>query len=134
MSLRIVFDAYAILAVLENETGAQIVAEILTNKQKEIFLSVINLGEVYYILLKRNSDNAAEEVLESIFMEEALTVVEAPWQRVKKAAKIKSEGGLSYADAFALALAKELQAPLVTGDPEIKSIAPKYDVEIIWLD
>jgi len=43
--------------------------------------------------------------------EEKLTLIEAPWSRVKEAARIKAGGGLSYADAFVLGLAREIMAP-----------------------
>ncbi|MDO9534831.1 MAG: type II toxin-antitoxin system VapC family toxin [Bacillota bacterium] len=133
MNRKVVFDAYAILALIENDTGAQTVADMLADKEIAIFLSVINFGEIYYIILRRNGEQAAEEVIQSILLEESLTIVEMPWPRVKEAARIKSRGGLSYADAFALSLAKELYAPLVTGDPEIRSLAQHIGVEIIWL-
>jgi len=133
MIRKVVFDAYAILALIENDTGAQIVADMLADKEIAIFLSAINFGEIYYIILRRNGEQAAEEVVQSILLEESLSIVEMPWPRVKEAARIKSQGGLSYADAFALSLAKEFHAPLVTGDPEIRNLAQHIGVEIIWL-
>jgi len=128
----IVFDAYAILALLENEPGSEIVSETLHKKTK-IFISTINLGEIYYIIMRRDGEKKAEEVVQTIFIDDSFTLVEASWDKIKKAALIKSKGGLSFADAFAISLAKELQAPLVTGDPEIKNNAPKYGVKIIWI-
>ena len=133
MNRKIVFDSYAVLALIENEDGAQTVADILADKETAIYLSVINFGEIYYIVHRRNGEQAAEEVIQSILLEESLTIVEMPWERVKEAARIKSRGGVSYADAFALSLAKEFQAPLVTGDPEIRSAAQQMGAEIIWL-
>ena len=47
------------------------------------------------------------------------------------AAGFKARGGLSYADAFAAALAKERNAGLLTGDPELKSL--EKEIKIIWL-
>jgi predicted nucleic acid-binding protein len=132
MNHKIIFDSYAVLALIENEDGAQTVADILADKETAIYLSVINFGEIYYIV-HRNGEQAAEEVIQSILLEESLTIVEMPWERVKEAARIKSRGGVSYADAFALSLAKEFQAPLVTGDPEIRSAAQQMGAEIIWL-
>ena len=67
-------------------------------------------------------------------MEEgSFRLVEATWPRVKEAARIKAKGGLSYADAFVLALAVEIGAPLVTGDPEIRAAAGGLGVEVVWL-
>ncbi len=133
MIKRIVFDAYAIMAFLENEPGAQIVADLLTDSQIEILISAINLGEVYYILSRERSQTEAEKIIDYIFMEDKIKIVDAKWSMVKKAAKIKSAGGISYADAFALALAREDKAMLVTGDPEIKAVAANVSVELIWL-
>lgn len=127
-----VFDAYAILALLENEPGSENVADIL-NQGVAIFISTVNLGEVYYIVLRRDGEEKAEKVIQNIFLEDSITVAEASWDKIKKAASIKSKGGLSFADAFAISLAIELQAPLLTGDPEMKKIALKYGVKIIWM-
>ena len=38
---------------------------------------------------------------------------------------------MSYADAFAIALAQELNATIVTGDPEFRSV--EKIVDILWL-
>ncbi|BAF58941.1 predicted nucleic acid-binding protein [Pelotomaculum thermopropionicum SI] len=130
---RYVFDAYAILALIEDEPGAQTIAEIITDQEPELFMSIISLGEIYYILLRKKSEQAAEEVVKNIFAEESLILVEATWKKVKDAARIKAKGGLSYADSFVLALGKELNAPVVTGDPEILASAREIGVEIIWI-
>ena len=47
------------------------------------------------------------------------------------AAGFKARGGLSYADAFAAALAKERNAGLLTGDPELKTL--ENEIKILWL-
>jgi predicted nucleic acid-binding protein len=133
MVKRIVFDAYAIMTLLEDEPGADIINDLLMDDNTEILMSAVNLGEVYYILLRRSGKSAAEEVIENILLEETIKIEEAQWVRVKNAAEIKAGGGLSYADAFALSLAREFQAKLVTGDPEIQAIAAKTAVEILWL-
>jgi predicted nucleic acid-binding protein len=80
MNRKIVFDSYAILALIENEDGSQTVADILADKETAIFLSVINFGEIYYIIHRRNGEQAAEEVIQSILLEESLTIVEMPWE------------------------------------------------------
>lgn len=128
-----VLDSYAILALLEGESGAETVANIVGNDESKIYLSIINLGEIYYILFRRKGKRTAEEIVDNILSEDSLTVVDAPWSRVKVAAAIKTRGGLSYADAFVLALGKELEAPVVTGDPEIRLAAAGFSVEIIWI-
>jgi len=130
---RYVLDTYAVLAVIEDEPGAQTVAEIITAQNIMIYLSIVSLGEIYYIILRRLGEQAAEEVVQNTLDEPSLAVVDATWPRVKDAARIKATGGLSYADSFVLALGKELRAPVVTGDPEIKATGKKVGVEVIWI-
>jgi predicted nucleic acid-binding protein len=55
------------------------------------------------------------------------------WQLVSAAAAIKAHGGLSYADAFCLATAERLGAPLMTGDPEIIERVTDRSYEVIDL-
>ncbi|MGQ9512766.1 PIN domain-containing protein [Thermodesulfitimonas sp.] len=83
--------------------------------------------------MRRYGDKAAEGIVRHTLMEEALVLVEVPWERVREAARIKARGGLSYADAFVVSLAYELGAPVVTGDPEIRAAAGKVDVAVIWV-
>ena len=128
----IVLDSYAIMAVIEDEPGAQTVADIISGDQFEIYMSSINLGEAYYILLREQGKQTAEEVVSSILLDDSFRVQEACWQRIKSAATIKSKGGLSYADAFVMGLAREMQAAIVTGDPEIRTAA-QPDLQIIWI-
>lgn len=47
------------------------------------------------------------------------------------AAEFKARHKLSLADAFAIALARENKAELVTGDPEFKAI--EKEIKIHWL-
>jgi predicted nucleic acid-binding protein len=46
------------------------------------------------------------------------------------AATIKASGGLSYADAFCIATALHLEAPLWTGDPEIIDQAAEHSCSV----
>lgn len=130
---RYVFDTYAILALIEEEPGAQTVAEIIAAQGPELFMSAISLGELYYILLRRKGEQIAEEVVNNTLAEESLVLVEATWTKIKDAARIKAKGGISYADSFVLALAKELDAPVVTGDPEILAAARETGAGIVWI-
>ena len=132
-SKKYVLDSYAVLAVIEGETGAQIVADIVAGEETELYMSIISLGEIYYILLRRKGEQSAEEVVQNTLAEDSLTIADVSWPRVKEAALFKPQGGLSYADAFVLALGKELKAPVVTGDPEIRTAATKAGVEIVWI-
>lgn len=95
-----------------------------------LFMSAINVGEVYYFLRKRHSERLAESWRES---SRTLPVtIEVPtMDNIWDAALLKGQYPIAYADAFAAALALKYRCPLVTGDPEFRSIA---DLELDWID
>ncbi|HHY38759.1 MAG TPA: type II toxin-antitoxin system VapC family toxin [Clostridia bacterium] len=132
--MRKVLDAYAILCWMQGESGANHVEDILASAEKEeveVYVSVINLGEVYYRLAKSRQREKASSFLMDVKRKTF------PWKaapitntRVWVAAKLKAELPLSYADAFAVGLAQELSAELVTGDPEILAVQDKIGVSL----
>ncbi|MCG0277807.1 MAG: hypothetical protein L5656_04670 [Thermanaeromonas sp.] len=52
--------------MVEDEPGAQVVADILSEEGTELYLSVVSLGEVYYIISRERGERAAEEVVRGI--------------------------------------------------------------------
>lgn len=50
------------------------------------------------------------------------------FELVLGAARVKARHALSYADAFAVALAERLRLPLMTGDPEIVALDRELNV------
>ena len=58
---------------------------------------------------------------------------EATQRRVRRAAELKTNHAIAYADAFAVATALEFHATLLTGDPEIKLLEGEQDLEVHWL-
>jgi predicted nucleic acid-binding protein len=57
--------------------------------------------------------------------------VDADLSLARDAGYFKSKNKMSFADAFAAALAKQRKAHLTTGDPEFKQI--EKEVPITWL-
>ncbi|MGE5578003.1 MAG: PIN domain-containing protein [Syntrophothermus sp.] len=86
-------DSYALQAFLQDEPGSQDVEDPIVADDTEVFVSVINLGEVFYILLRKFGEPAAWEFEAKILDTTKIKVMEAPWERVKAAAKIKAMGG-----------------------------------------
>lgn len=118
---RYVLDSFALLAFLEDEAGATEVQGILRacEKTAEGWLSIVNFGEAVYITEREQGLQAAQRVI-AIVDQLPLRVVEADRARTFAAAHVKARRALSYADAFAVALALEVQGKVVTGDPEFK--------------
>ena len=126
-----VLDAFALLAFLEAEEGGEIVKDFLQRPGAQFFISAVNLGEVYYIVLRERGKEIAELVESELRQAQNIRVVDATWERAKMAGEFKARGGISYADCFSAALALEKEAPLLTGDKEFDKVADK--VQIIWL-
>ena len=126
-----VLDSYALLAMLEDQAGAERVAEIIASPSCAVFLSVINLGEVLYIIERSRSKQAANEVAGAVVATDEIRLMDATFERTQIAANVKARGGLSYADCFAVALAQETGGTIVTGDPEYAKVEKEIRVE--WL-
>jgi predicted nucleic acid-binding protein len=114
--LTVVLDSWAVLRYLEDDgAAAGDVADLLDNDRP--LMSWINLGEVHYVLRRRHGEDAAiatvrdlREVVDARLPDERL---------VLDAARIKADHAMSYADAFAAALAIAHDAVVWTGDPEL---------------
>ena len=128
-----VLDSYALIAHFEDEAGGEEVRKILraaSAGRTELFLSVINLGELYYNTLRERSREKAEEVL---FLLEQLPIntVNADLAMTLEAARIKGTYSVAYADCFAAALGTRKKAKVVTGDPEFRKFESFLSVE--WI-
>jgi predicted nucleic acid-binding protein len=129
---RFVLDAWAVLALLQGEEpAASRVRALLADAQEgrvELFISIINLGEVIYRIGKTKGEREAWETLEQI-RRLPLVVVPASEEAVLAAARFKMLLAISYADAFAAATTDQLDAMLVTGDPELTQIGDHIRIE-----
>ncbi len=133
---RYVLDSYAILAYYWDETGAARVDEILRGKGHAYWMSVINLGEVYYKAAKRADAAVSEDVAEDVLrrmLRLPVEFVDATVELTLEAARIKAKYRIAYADSFAAALAKKLNAQVVTGDEEFGQLERDGIVVVDWL-
>jgi predicted nucleic acid-binding protein len=132
MKPRFVLDAWAILALLQREEpAASRVRQLLKEAERddlELFMSIINLGEVIYRVGKVKGEQEAMETADTIGRL-SLTITQATEQAVFAAARFKMRYVISYADAFAAATTKDLDAILVTGDPELIHLECHIKVE-----
>jgi len=102
-------------------------------KQAHLSMSVINMGEVLYILLKHLDEEKASQYIRGL--QHAVTLVDADANTVVHAATLKYRYKLGYADSFAAALALASKSTLVSADPSFEKIGkslkwmrlPKFD-------
>ena len=130
-----VLDSFALLAYFRNEAGTEIVEQLLNEAmlgRNELFITNINAGEVYYVAFRKDGVKKAELVWKAIH-EFPIILIEANINLTFKAANLKGRYKLSYADAFAAALAIDKKATLITGDKEFENLKsePGFKVEYI---
>ena len=127
-----VLDSHALLAYFEGETGGAVVRELIRGAEQRrarLYLSLINWGEVFYIVRREKGEVAAHEVIARIDIL-PITLRSVDRQLVQAAASLKAAHPIAYADAFAAATANMLKVPVVTGDPEFRSLEP--ETKILW--
>lgn len=127
---RYVYDSYAMIAFFKDEPGGSEVEGLLSSASNSNFITTVNVGEIFYIEAKRSDLLTAEEMIEDLY-KTPLQFVDVSFALVMEAAQIKARHRLSYADCFAAALARRLDAALVTGDPEFEQIEDVVTIE--WL-
>ena len=128
-----ILDSYALLAYFQGEHGGEQIRKILkeaSTGQAQVSLSVINLGEIYYIISRRRGEESARSIVEDMALL-PIELLAATTERILHAASIKARYSVSYAYAFVIAGAEELLASILTGDPEFKEIESWIDV--FWL-
>ena len=128
-----VLDSWALLAFFKGEAAADDVETLIhkaINEKVRLFLCVVNWGEVYYGMWRAGGQAVAEDVAADL-SRLPIELVEADLHLTKQAAIYKATNKLSYADAFAGALAKLKGAELVTGDAEFKPL--EKEIKINWL-
>ncbi len=98
-----------------------------------VYLHAIHLGEVYYITLREQGQNTANLAFARIkaFPIRYIDIIDD--ELLRKAAWLKANYPISYADAFAAALAIIHKSSLLTGDPEFKKLEKKEEISIEWL-
>lgn len=131
-----VLDSWAVLAWLKDQAPAADAIDTLWRLAEggklRLLANIVNIGEVYYISAKAKGIASAELILQRL-QELPLEIRPAPNSLVLEAARLKSQFSIAYADAFAAVTAIREKAPLVTGDPELKSLANTGTVKIEWV-
>lgn len=130
----IVLDSWAVMAFLQDEPAAEKVADTLADAQENgvpVGMTVVNAGEVWYIVARRTSAAEADRTLRLI-EEIGVRLVDVDAGLTRIAAGYKVKGKISFADCYAAALAKQQRGVLLTGDGEFKQL--EDEISIVWLE
>jgi len=131
---QIVLDACALIAFLNDEPGAEIVAAMLEDSIS-VEMSAINLLEIAYDAVRSSgSTEAATDILNAINQLPIIIHWHMNEDVFRHAAIYKSSHRISLADAIALAFAKSLNAPVATSDHhEFDLLDSKGLARFIWI-
>lgn len=123
-----VLDSYVLLCLFDKKRRSEkeAITKYLEDAEKnriKLYISKMNEGEVFYRLYKYLGGPIAtgfrEDLKRGLF---PLHVVSVNDKRAEAASVIKAQYPVSYADAFCIELAKDMNLPVITDDPEFKSV------------
>lgn len=130
-----VLDSWTLMALFNDEPSADEVEKLLQKASAgthKLLMCIVNWGEIYYSVMRGASQEIAEQKAKEIAaVPIELVPVDADLHLARQAAIYKATHRMSYADAFAGALAKIRKAELVTGDLEFKAL--EKEIKIAWL-
>jgi predicted nucleic acid-binding protein len=125
MAGRWLLDTSALLALRDNETGAERVAELLQRsqaRQGSCLVCFMSRMELLYRVWK-DEDERAARLADAQLRSLPLDWVTASDALLDRAAAIKATHPLSVADAWIASAAEQEGAVLVHKDPEFRSLA-----------
>jgi predicted nucleic acid-binding protein len=124
--MRRVLDAWPVCKWLQGDRKiAGRIASLLEDAAAgriELFMSLINAGEVFYTIAKQREMTEAEDFLNKVLPGMPITTLTPDSALIIEAARWKAKTKIACAGGFALATAARLKARLVTGDPEMKGL------------
>jgi len=127
-------DACAVIAYVRQELGAEVLKELIERPTTFLAMHVCNLGEVYYDFFRADGLTAAQTAWTNTLALPLTLHRDADDAFIQQVGVIKVEERISFADAFALALAERLNIPLITTDHhEFDAIERKGHFRFIWL-
>ncbi|MEO6608166.1 MAG: type II toxin-antitoxin system VapC family toxin [Aestuariivirga sp.] len=124
--MTVVLDASALIALLKNEPGAEMVAQALSDTK----ITAVNYAEVISHFV--HAGMPATEV-DAMLCPLPLVIVPADENLARLAGHLRAQtasAGLSLGDRFCIALAKIDKLPAWTADRQWQSIAASVDVKI----
>lgn len=117
-------DTSALLALRENEPGAEEVASLLLKAQRKrahLLVSFISTMEVFYVSWRKEGKAVAHRAYLDLKML-PIQRIEASESILLRAAELKATYPLSLADSWIAATAEEHDAILVHKDPEFETL------------
>jgi predicted nucleic acid-binding protein len=132
------FDACAILALLNDEEGADVVSDLLDQAERnEITLGITaaNMIEVYYDRIRVIGSDRADVIIREIYNSFPISVIATLDSAiVREAARLKAMGKMSFADTLLVATARCTGATIVSCDHvELEPVERQESIPFLWI-
>jgi len=131
--MKYVLDSCVLIAFFKNEKSAAKVEQFLLkakNKELELYLPIIQWGEILYIIQREYGQEKSDEV-KFVLNNLPIKFIDITQELTEIAYKYKSRGGIAYPDCFVIAVASLLKGVVLTQDKEFKKF--KEEINLEWL-
>ncbi|MDR1232105.1 MAG: PIN domain-containing protein [Spirochaetaceae bacterium] len=131
-----VLDACAMIAFLNKEAGAEIVAALIQKAEYNeisVCMTSIQALEVYYDRIRVKGRGFADTFLQVLYASSVKIIPDVSFTNIRIAGYLKTHYRLSLADAIVCAAAYSLSAALVTADHhELAPVEKGEDITFFW--
>jgi len=130
---RVVLDASAVMSFFENRPGSELVEDLVSlaiRGERELSMSVVNWGEVFYSEWRMNGRDHALRV-EAEIAQLPIEIVDANLELARLAAELHAQHKLHYGDCFAVALGRIRKAAVATADKGFSEAQGLVD--LLWV-
>jgi predicted nucleic acid-binding protein len=130
---RMVLDASALISFFEGRSGGETVENLVAESvdgKTELFMSVVNWGEVYYTAWRGRGEDGARQIAAEI-SQFPIQIINADFDLTKSAAELHAKYNLPYADCFAAALSKIWRAELITSDRDFAKVHSEIKIQFL---
>lgn len=128
-----VLDANAILDYVQDGPGAATMERVFREAFRDdavLMISVINLGEVFYLLWRDKGEQQARQTIDDLVLL-PLQIIPVDLPQALKAGELKALHKIPYADGIAAALAIGQNATIVTSDRDFEKFGRR--IPVLWL-
>ena len=107
--------------------------ESAENGENELYMSIVNLAEVYYNYIRSDGLKDADVIMQEV--EKLPVKIIDTISRIvyREAARLKTCYSMSLADTLLCATAKSLTAIVVTKDSELKEVEAGENISVLWI-
>lgn len=132
--MNLALDASALVALLRDELGADVVQQLVLDPANVCYVHAVNLCEVYYDSIRVSGEEAADAILSDVGVLGIIVSEEMDAAFWQDAGRHKADMKLPLGDCFLLAMASRVGGEVVTadrGDLEPVAALGKFPIRFI---